>query len=452
MRLLLLSLILSFYGSAADCPAPALTPQETRTRFLGLDRKAQVAFRHGEFVQAARDFRAASCLATEDLRSYYDLYALATAALAAGDFSKARDVLEQADRMRPDYALALAMLVKVHSLAGDIDRLKMALADAAKRFPRQGRLHADFAQDLTRQKQYDLALAESLRVEQSGIADADASIARAALENEAGAFLDAIQDALGVEEQAQIPGNLRAAAAALAGFGYESLGELEEAEKHFQFAVRLNPEQENHYVALARIYQAQQKGQAAIAILEQARQRLSPSPNLSLALGSALLAEGKAQPATRILDELIRGFPDRIDAYPILAQAWRDAGEPGLATQTLRDLARRKPDYPMLRVVIAQSMLAESPVDYTAVLKELAQAERASPADYDVFLLRGKTLIAMTKYQDAISALRHAIALQPLEPSAYYQLGLAYSRSGQAALAKQQFGRMSHLKGASAVP
>jgi tetratricopeptide (TPR) repeat protein len=349
--------------------------------------------------------------------------------------------------MRPDYPLALAMLVKVNSLAGDMDRLKMALTAAAQRFPGQARLHTDFAQDLAHQKQYDLALAESLRVDYSGVSGADARIARAALENEAGVFGDAVEDARAVEEQAALPDNIRAAAAALAGLGNEGLGNLEEAAKHFQLAVQLSPAMESHYIALARIYEAQQKGEAAVAILEQGRRRISPSPNLSLALGVALLREEKAKPAASILGELVRAIPDMLEAYPLLAQAWRDAGESGLATETLRSLAARKPDYPMLHVVIAQSLLAEDPVDYTAVLMELAQAEKASPADYDVFFLRGKTYIANGQYQAAVAALRKAIVLQPLEQGAYYQLGLAYSKSGQAALAKEQFDRLLHLKG-----
>jgi Flp pilus assembly protein TadD len=43
-------------------------------------------------------------------------------------------------------------------------------------------------------------------------------------------------------------------------------------------------------------------------------------------------------------------------------------------------------------------------------------------------------------------ALRHAIELQPTEPGAHYQLGLAYQRLGQTVLAKEEFARMKHLK------
>src|SRR5205814_4832474 len=79
---------------AAECPVAALGSQDTQTQFQTLDRRAQVEFRHGEFAKAAEDFRQATCLAPENIRSYYELYSIAVAALAANDFDQARKALE----------------------------------------------------------------------------------------------------------------------------------------------------------------------------------------------------------------------------------------------------------------------------------------------------------------------------------------------------------------------
>src|SRR6478735_7129638 len=78
---------------AAECPA-ALGSQDTKTQFQTLDRRAQVEFRHGEFAKAAEDFRQATCLAPENIRSYYELYSVALAALTANDPGQARKALE----------------------------------------------------------------------------------------------------------------------------------------------------------------------------------------------------------------------------------------------------------------------------------------------------------------------------------------------------------------------
>ena len=130
-----------------------------------------------------------------------------------------------------------------------------------------------------------------------------------------------------------------------------------------------------------------------------------------------------------------------------LAEAYRNLGEPSRATETLRQLARHKPDDPMLHVVIAQSMLDEEKIDYARVLQELAAAEKASPDDYDIHYLRGKVFLATGRYVQALPSLWHAIELRPTEPGAYYQLGLAYRKLGQPDLAMEQFARLEFLKG-----
>ncbi len=121
-------------------------------------------------------------------------------------------------------------------------------------------------------------------------------------------------------------------------------------------------------------------------------------------------------------------------------------GEPARATEALRRLAARDAESFLIHLTIAESMLDEQSVDYPGVLRELDQAEKISPDDSAAYQLRGKTFIALHRYVQAIAALRRAVELKPTESSVYYQLGLAYSRSGQTELAKEQFDRVHFLK------
>jgi Flp pilus assembly protein TadD len=91
-------------------------------------------------------------------------------------------------------------------------------------------------------------------------------------------------------------------------------------------------------------------------------------------------------------------------------------------------------------------MMTMDPADYPGVLAELARAEKSTPADADIFYIRGKVFITLNRYQEAITALRRAIALRPMDPSPYYQLGLTYRKLGQSDLARQILDRMQHLK------
>src|SRR5262249_21907751 len=111
-----------------------------------------------------------------------------------------------------------------------------------------------------------------------------------------------------------------------------------------------------------------------------------------------------------------------------------------------------QPDYPMVHLSIAQSLLAEHAVDYSAVLQELAEAERRSPTDFDVFYLRGKAYASMNNLEQAAATLQRAIDLRPADPGPYYQLGRIYQRLGRPDLAKQQFERMQFFKAGDLAP
>ena len=149
--------------------------------------------------------------------------------MATGDFSSARQALQEADRLRPDYPLPLAMLVEVNLISSDIDSLKQCLLNAAQRFPRDSKLHAELAQDLLNSKQRDLALAEALRADDGAASNVRASMNLAVLENQAGALGDAARLAQLIEQQAGLSETVRASAAGIAGLSYESLGQFPEA-------------------------------------------------------------------------------------------------------------------------------------------------------------------------------------------------------------------------------
>ena len=452
MKLLVLVLLLETPVVIAECSPPEMTAVQARTRFQELDKKAQIEFRREQFAEASKDFDQAACMAPERLRPHYELYSAANAAAATGDLTRTRELLERADELQPGYALPLAMLVKINLISGDIGNVKRSLRVAARRFPLDGRLHADFAQDLLHEKQYDLALAEALRVEDNGALDARANVNLAVLESQLGAFSDAARLASDVERQSGLPEKVRALGAAIAGLSYESLGQAQEAIQHLNLALRLDPHQEQPYLALARIYAQQQDPGDTLKVLNERRTLAGESPALSLALGNALLAMEHYQEAIQILTGLVQSVPDQLEAYPKLAAAYRNSGDPQRATETLRQLARRKPGDPALHVVIAQSLLDEEHVDYTSVLAELTTAGEALPEDYDVHYLRGKVFLATSRYQEAVTSLRRAVELRPTEPGAYYQLGIAYRKASQPDLAREQFEKLEFLKGPPGPP
>ena len=449
MKALAAALLLNFALRAADCVPSHLSEKETLARFQALDGAAQAAFDQGQYAGAAQQYREAACLVPKSARAFYGL---GIAEAAAGNFEAARKALETAYSILPENMMPLAMLVRVNVALRDIDRVKEVLRTAAQRFPQDGELHSGLARFLAENQLLDLALAESLRFERTGSHEPASAVALAVLENTVGAFHDAIRTAAPIEEQAGTPDSVKASAAGVAGLSYESIGRREEAIKHLSLAIQLAPAQENSYLALAYLHEKAARFKEAVEVLQEGRKQIPGTLNFLLPLGNNLVWAEQYQAGIDVLNELIRKAPDTAEAYLRLAEAYRNTGHSELEAQTLRQLARVKPDYPMIRVLIARAMASMDPVDGPAVLAELAQAEKTAPDDPDVFYLRGKVYVRMNRYQDAVAALKRAIDLRPMDPSPYYQLGLTYGKLGQSELARQILDRMQHIKQPTTTP
>jgi Flp pilus assembly protein TadD len=104
-------------------------------------------------------------------------------------------------------------------------------------------------------------------------------------------------------------------------------------------------------------------------------------------------------------------------------------------------LAKRKPQYPMIHLLIARAMMNLPSPANDAVLLELQQAENNSPSDSEIFYLRGKVSVTAKRYDDAIAAFRRSIELQPNDSRAYYQLARLYQQLGNRKQARELFER-----------
>ncbi len=388
----------------------------------------------------------AVCLFPNSARGYYGL---GVAEAAAGDFLKARESFRTADRLQPTTGMPLVMQVRVNFSLKDMDTLKSNLREAADRFPRDTQLHTTLARFLAEQNLFVLALAEAIRSQQ-GSNDWNANVQLAVLENTVGAYEDAIQNALAVEQNHDVPEQARGAAAGIAGLSYESLHETEPAVRYLQEAIQLDPTQDNSYLALADLFEQAQKYADAVNILKQAQANVSDSASILLPLGADLIRAEHYKEGIDVLRALLRKDPGTVEAYISLADAARKMGDPSQEVAALRELLRYKPDYPMIHVLIARAMLNGDPVDYPKVLDELTLAERSSPGDPDVFFLRGKVYVTLGRYNDALAALQKSIELRPTEPSPYYQLGKVYQKLGKPEMAREQFDKVRYLETSNA--
>ena len=336
-------------------------------------------------------------------------------------------------------------LVELELLAEDDERVRTNLRRAAKAFPGHGRLHAQLGHLLHVRGKPDLALAEFLRAQQTGLRDAEASLTLARLQGARGAFPDSIESALPVEEEPALPPQIRAAAAAIIGSAYMGAGNEEEAIRHLQMAVEFAPDFEGNYRSLAQVYGTIERYKDSVAVLMRARTRGFGSPGLLSSLGSYHLRAGDHRAAIEVLAEVASLFPEQIDAYMPLARAYQLDGQPALAVETLRSLERRESGYPMLHVMLARALLEDG--SQREALEALKRAEEASGSDDpDVYTLRAQIHTSLGQFQEAVQALNRALRIRPDLPGLFYQLGLAHRRLGNEALAREYMAKNAHFE------
>ncbi len=423
-----------------DCPSSQPGVRETQARLGQLETSAQEDLQERRFAEAALGFREAACLAPSDPRI---LYSLGVAQAGSGDFLAARKSLEAARSLQPANPLPLAMLVRVNFSLGDIDSLKAALRASAAEFPQDFELHSMLAQFLIQSKLLDLALAESLRAMRANPNPTpQATVELAAFENTAGAFDDAIRNAMRIESQIGVPNALRAAAMGVAGLSEESAGRPEAAVIRLREAIQLDPSRENSYLALAFLYEKMQKFGEAVGVLEEGRRKLPESVALLLPLGSNLVRVERYPEAVAVLERLLRHSPDESEAYLRLADAYRKTGNYAGEVRILSVLAAREPDYPAVHILISNALLDRAPADYPKVLDELNLAEKNSPSDAQTFYLRAKVYLATGRDEQARLALTRSIELAPMDPAPYYRLGRLLLKMGEPKLAREILDRM----------
>jgi tetratricopeptide (TPR) repeat protein len=222
-------------------------------------------------------------------------------------------------------------LAQAAASAGDYE-LAIAKLAAAERLepanPAVAQLHAHLGGALLQQRKLDLALAQLLRARQARWDDPSIRLMLATLENNLGAYSDAIRDAASLDANTAATIPQRATAAAIAGLAYKNQKRNEDAIRLLKHAIELAPS-EIAYLALSDIYESTDQSGEAAKLLEQATAALPGSQRIALALGRNLVNAGDHKRAAGVLG----GITADPEALHWLAQAQSSLGEFRAATE-----------------------------------------------------------------------------------------------------------------------
>jgi tetratricopeptide (TPR) repeat protein len=209
------------------------------------------------------------------------------------------------------------------------------------------------------------------------------------------------------------------------------LHENDAAERHFHEALQLDANSVEANLQLGLFYAKQHKNLGeAIRLLEKARALKPDLAGTYAALGSALLESGDARGATASLETAVKLAPDSAQSYYLLGSAYGQLHQEDKAAAALAAFQSRQKTDAGQR---AREM--RSRADYEAGVNLLSNTDQLDKA-YDSLakavselptFAPGYYRMAQVSYlkgdiQKALSSIREALRLNPLEPEYYYVL------------------------------
>jgi len=277
----------------------------------------------------------------------------------------------------------------------------------------------------------------------------------------------------GSRAQDELASLLVAAGAAL------EAGDLEEAERGFDVAVREAPGDPRPWIGLCEIEALRNRPVPALEHCRKARELAPQAPFPALRVGQLLAQIGARDEALTALAEARKLDPSQASAYLAPALLLREAGRHEEAVQLLEQgMARATPQpelpeelcYILLfqgklnrvREVAEQALerwpergglklalglgLSDQPASRERVVELLSQGlEQGAPDEGRGRVELGRVLLDLERYAEAITELRKALRLVPEEPEAHYRLGLALRATGDTEGARQALSRYREL-------
>ncbi len=245
-------------------------------------------------------------------------------------------------------------------------------------------------------------------------------------------------------------GHVKAELYNLLAEAYEKSGETKQAYDSLRTATQLEPLDEANYVDLITLCTEHTNYDLAAEIAGIGLAKLPGSERLHLQYGVVLAMKAQLEEARKEFQLAANLSPNRSLPYVALALVSMQMNKPEDALEQLRKRVRRFPnDYLALwflgEAVNRSGAVPGSPADKEAI-QALRHSVQLNPDISQSQELLGKFLAHDGQFEDAVVHLEHAMALDPTNVGAIYQLAQVYSRKGNTSRAKELFAKVSKMK------
>ncbi|MEO6667762.1 MAG: tetratricopeptide repeat protein [Nitrospiria bacterium] len=202
------------------------------------------------------------------------------------------------------------------------------------------------------------------------------------------------------------------------------------AAAHFEKAIELAPFFEHAYIALGDLYVQQGDRKRAVEVYRRLLKKVDPRDSEVVGrLVNLYLEERTFDQALALLEELLRGDPQNVEARLLRGRIYGEMGKPVDAIHELEQVVAAKPSDTVARYYLGRLYDEQQQPE-----KAIAQFEQIVARDGDVveaYLQLGLLYARTKRFTEAESVAEQAKAKAPERPEAYLVLGFIHSQQGR---------------------
>ena len=215
--------------------------------------------------------------------------------------------------------------------------------------------------------------------------------------------------------------------------------EFEDAVKHYQAALKINPGFSLAHHNLGVVLLDQGKVDEA---MEQYQEALRINPEYSQAhhdLGVILEGEGRADEAIEHYQKVLKIDPKNSQAHHSLGVALVGQGRVDEAIEHYQEVLKIDPKNSKAHHSLGVALVGQGRVD--EAIKHLEEALKIGPQDAQVHHSLGVALVGQGRVDEAIEHLEESLRINPQDAQAHYNLGVALVEEGRVEAAIEHFAR-----------
>ncbi len=225
---------------------------------------------------------------------------------------------------------------------------------------------------------------------------------------------------------------------------YISTRQFKKALSVLERIIQMEPGNRDVEKTMANIFINLNQFKKADRLLENLKKKIPENDfQMELLQGKFWLYQGKAAFAAIHLQSAVEMAPGLAMGYYYLSLAYLKSGQENLAENSLKSVLILDPDNSEATMLIAGILYKKG--RYLISLKYLDRLIKKDPETYETHLLKGLNLLKLGSGRKAAKSIMNALAIDPVNPSAWFYLGIAFETAGENIRAIDSYARALSL-------